>query len=65
MIRSITDWEIILRGMDPKTAARRVLGDVYYYTARSNANERTVDEDHQQIANVLEAWYRLRDKQSL
>lgn len=65
MIRSVTDWEIILRGMDAKAAAYRIFGDIYYYTARSNANERFLEEDQQQLANALEAWYRLRDKQSL
>jgi hypothetical protein len=59
MIRTIKDWEIILRGMEPKAAAHRIFGDLYYYSPRSNASDSIKDEDRQQLGNALEAWLRL------
>ena len=62
MIRPVEDWEEILRGLAAWDAARRIFGDIYYYSPRQ---ERMREEDDRQLANALEAWHRLRDEKSL
>lgn len=60
MLRSIEDWEEILRGLAPRVAAKRVFGDIYYYSPRQR--EDVIEEDRRQLANAMEAWHRLRDR---
>ena len=62
MIRPVEDLEEILHGLAPNLAARRIFGDIYYYSPR---RESMRQEDDRQLANALEAWHRLRDEESL
>jgi hypothetical protein len=67
MVRPIAQWIEILGEIKTRYGtldasipmAKRIMGDLYYYTIRANADTGRLDEDRQELANALRAFHKL------
>lgn len=58
MLRTVEQWDKILKGLFPQDAAKRILGDLTDY--RLNGNHK--DDDVKQLANALTAYQSINDE---